>query len=126
MQEHNDDIEKTLLRYQPAGPSLRLRERVLSAAPMPARGSRLVWAFRSAVAALVLLALGLNHAAGRLNRATAASVGIGPVIWTADAERAAEWMGGGEEGRLYVALCLMASGGCGGECPDGDSHGAIR
>ena len=62
MTEHENEIEQILRRYRPAGPSERLRERVLSSAQpgtKPARSWR-VWAFRAAVAAVVLLAVGLR------------------------------------------------------------------
>ena len=64
MTEHDNDneIEQILRKYRPPGPPEALRERVLSSAQSgtkPARPWR-VWAFRAAVAAVVLLAVGLR------------------------------------------------------------------
>ncbi len=60
---------------------------------------------------MLLLALTLNGAAERMNETTAANIGIGPAVWTADAEEAARLVDGGPAGRQYIALCLMASNG---------------
>jgi hypothetical protein len=127
MQDQNDELERMLRRYQPAGPSGALRARVLAAAePAPAGATWPIWVYRLALAAMVLLAIGLDYAAERINHATAANIGIGPVIWTADAEQAAQLIGGGEAGRQYIAVCLMASTG-GGEPQDNSLlKGAIQ
>ncbi len=62
MTEHDNEIEQILRRFRPAGPPERLRERVLSSAPLGTKRTRTwrVWAFRAAVAAVVLLAVGLR------------------------------------------------------------------
>jgi hypothetical protein len=112
MDNQNDELELMLRRYRPAGPSGALRARVLAAAePAPAGVTWPIWVYRLALAAMVLLAVGLDYAAERINRATAANIGIGPVMWTAEAEQTAQLVGGGEAGRQYVAVCLMASTG---------------
>ena len=62
MIDHDNEIEQILRRYRPAAPPERLRERVLSSAlpgTEPTRPWR-VWAFRAAVAAVILLAVGLR------------------------------------------------------------------
>ena len=119
MTEHNHDkeIEQILRGYRPAGPSESLRERVLSSADSrprlePARTWR-VWAFRTAVAAALVLSLTLNMAAERTMMEVCTNIGIGPVRWTKDAEQAAQMLDGDEWGRRYIALGLMASTGRG-------------
>ena len=62
MTEHDNEIEQILRAYRPIGPQQRLRSRVLlSPQPgtEPARTWR-VWVFRAAVAAVVLVAIGLR------------------------------------------------------------------
>ena len=62
MTEQDKEIEEILRSYRPVGPPQRLRSRVLSPArsdTKPIRPWR-VWAFRAAVAAVVLLAVGLR------------------------------------------------------------------
>ena len=107
--ESDSDIERRLRQYRPRGPAPDLRQRIL-AQPAPIRLWP-AWAFRAAIAAMLLLAFTLNRAAQRINDQTAASVGLGPVVWTHDAEQAAQLVDGGERGRQYIALCLMASTG---------------
>ena len=62
MIDHDNEIEQILLRYRPAEPPERLRSRVLSSA-LPGLTQAGVWrvrAFRVAVAAVVLIAVGLR------------------------------------------------------------------
>ena len=62
MTEHDNEIEQILRAYHPVGPPQRLRSRVLSSA-LPGLTQAGVWrvrAFRVAVAAVVLLAVGLR------------------------------------------------------------------
>ena len=113
MTDHDSDneIEQILRRYRPAGPPEGLRQRVLLSAQPRTKPTRTwrVWAFRAAVAAVVVLSITLNVAADRMMTAVSASIGIGPVRWTEDAEQAAQMLGGGAWGRRYIALGLMAS-----------------
>lgn len=111
----NDPIEQMLRKYCPAGPPEGMRARVLAAAgeagaqamqPVgPSWGTRL---FRWGVAAILLLALGLNYTADRMMRRSAAGVGAGPVVWTEQAEQMAQMLDGNGWGRRYIALGLMA------------------
>ena len=62
MTEQDKEIEEILHAYRPVGPPERLRSRVLSPAVSDTKPIRLwrVWSFRAAVAAVVLLAVGLR------------------------------------------------------------------
>lgn len=115
MSDPDANIEKMLKQYHPIGPAENLRRRVLATVSVQttAKTSHTwpVCIFRAALAAMVLLALGLSHAAEQMNQTTAANVGIGPAPWTADAEQTARFIGGGPEGRQYIAWCLIASNG---------------
>ncbi len=111
MNEHEPGIEQALLRFRPAGPPGSLRDRVLAAAraPLPARGSWRITAFWGALAAMLLIAVCLNFAAGSITRSVTSQVGVGPARWTPQAEEAAAILGGGRAARQYVALGLMGS-----------------
>ena len=105
-----DDMEQLLLRFRPAGPPPHVRDKILRldmlrTTPRPLWPMRL---FRTAVAALLLLSLGLLHAASLLNHDSASRVGIGPPRWTPQAQQAAELLGNDPAARQYVALCLIA------------------
>src|SRR5205823_14358405 len=84
--DHDDsDIERALLRYRPVEPPPGMRGRVLrEEAAIPVRRWPL-FAFRAAVAATLLVSLGLWRAAEHLNQATAAQSGLNQVPWNADA-----------------------------------------
>ena len=64
--DHDNEIEQILRKYRPADPPDNLRERVLSSAdiaPAPRKERTWsVWAFRAAVAAAIVLGVGLRIA----------------------------------------------------------------
>ncbi len=62
MTEHDNEIEQILHQYRPAGPPEGLRERILSSAKPATEPLRpwQVWGFRAAIAAVVLIAVGLR------------------------------------------------------------------
>ena len=105
-----DDMENLLQRFRPAGPPARLREKILRQEIPPALPVRRwpIRLFRSAIAALLLLSFTLFYATDRMNQDSAASVGLGPPRWTAEAQQAADLIGPGLEARQYIAICLMA------------------
>lgn len=110
MMKPHDDMEKHLQRFRPVGPPPSLRERVLAAAQAgpPTR----LWRpspFWVAMAAMLLVAVGLHRAADGLAARSARSVGLGPAIWTESADEAAKLLGGDANAQAYVALGLVAS-----------------
>jgi hypothetical protein len=111
MNERDRDIEQALLQFRPVGPPASLRNRMLAAAraPLRARGSWRMATFWGALAAMLLVAVCLNFAAGSIARSVTSQVGIGPARWTPQAEEAAQILGGGPAARQYVALGLMSS-----------------
>ncbi|MDY7011380.1 MAG: hypothetical protein SVV80_11620 [Planctomycetota bacterium] len=113
MKEHDEKIERILLRFRPADPPARLRQRVVPEEYLPQRLRRtwLARLFRAAVAAVLVLSLCLNTVADGMATDAAASVGLGPAIWTKHAEHAAQMLNGDGWGRQYIALGLMASTG---------------
>ena len=109
MTEHEKEIEQVLLKFRPASPPEGLRARVLTAVtipPTPVRNWR-VWVFRAAVAAMLIFAFSLNIATAEMTENLVANIGIGPAIWTEDAEEFAKVMDGNGWGRQYIALGLM-------------------
>ena len=109
MTQNNDQIEQILLRYRPANPPATLRVRVLSLlerSALPHR-NRAVWFFRAAVAALLIFACGLNFAAAAMTDDLFDSIGLGPAIWTEDAEEVASILDDHGWARRYIALGLM-------------------
>ncbi len=64
MTEHDNEIEQILRQYRPVGPTDELRQRILSSAKPATKPLRpwQVWGFRAAIAAVVLLAVGLRLA----------------------------------------------------------------
>ena len=107
----SDEMEKLLRRYYPAGPPAHVREKILRLEMLRATPRRL-WPmrlFRTAVAALLLLSLGLLHAADRLNHDSASRVGLGPPRWTLEAQQAADLLGNDPAARHYIAFCLIAA-----------------
>ncbi len=109
MTQNNNQIEQILLKYRPADPPETLRARVLSLLerPAPPHHSSTVWFFRAAVAAVLIFACGLNLAADAMTSDLLDSVGIGPAIWTEDAEEVARILDGNGWARRYIALGLM-------------------
>lgn len=99
------ELEEKLSRYRPAGPPGGLRDRVLSVATP--RRSRPVITPWLAVAAMLLVSIGLNLATARIGRQTADL--LGPrTLWTAEAEEMAKLLNGNGQGRRYIAFCLAA------------------
>jgi len=115
MEESDSPVEQLLLKFRPIGPPASLRERTLSEVRLglQSRSTRSwpVLAFRTAVAAALIFAVGLSLAAERAMTEVTADIGMGPAVWTEQAEEAAEMLNGGEWGRRYIALGLMASTG---------------
>ncbi len=64
MTEHDNEIEQILRQYRPAGPTDELRQRILSSAKPATKQIHpwRVWGFRAAIAAVVLIAVGLRLA----------------------------------------------------------------
>ena len=129
MTDHDDNnaIEQILRAYRPAGPPESLRRRVLStghaqpsATPPRPWGA---WAFRAAIAAMLVAAFALNVATDNAMATLAANIGVGPVRWTEDAEQAAQLLDGDGWGRRYIALGLMAGP---ATAPDNRSLGDTR
>ena len=110
MTQNNDQAEQILLKYRPAAPLETLRDRALSLLQSPpvSRHSWGVWIFRAALAAVFIFACGLNLAADAMTRDISNSVGIGPAVWTEQAEEAAKLFGNLDRGRAYIALGLMS------------------
>ena len=110
MTQNNNQIEQILLKYRPADPPETLRARVLSLLeyPAPRQHSQAVWFFRAAVAALLIFACGLNLAADTMTNDLLDSVGIGPAVWTEQAEETAKLFDDRDRGRAYIALGLMS------------------
>ena len=100
--------ESYLKKLLPALGTIREASDSLRATPRRLWPMRL---FRTAVAALLLLSLGLLHAADRLNQDSAARSGLGLPHWTAEAQQAADIMGGDPASRQYIAICLVAGNG---------------
>ena len=105
-------MERVLERFQPVGPPAGLRARVLDAAVAAtlrrSRGRAAVAIWRSAVAAGLVAALWLNLAANQISGRLAGQVGLGPAVWTQQAEEAAQLLDGDGWGRQYVAMALLA------------------
>jgi len=105
----NDDdakIEALLGRYRPVGPPAELRARVLaSATPRRSRWSVAGWL---AVAAMLIVSLGLDLAADSITDRTVAMLGSTVVEWTPEAEETANLINGDGWGRRYLALALAA------------------
>ncbi len=99
------DIDALLQRFRPRGPDAALREKIL--APEPAANRRWpVYVCRSAIAASLLISFLLLHAAGSLDRSTAAELGPQSVTWSPEAQQMADLLG--PDGNTYIALCLQA------------------
>jgi hypothetical protein len=106
LSEDDAKIEALLNRYRPVGPPLELRARVLQVAvpPRMRRTTAAGWA----IAASLILSVGLNLAADRLTQDTAQLVGIGQIEWTSRNEGYVSSLVGEGAGRDYVALALLA------------------
>jgi hypothetical protein len=111
-----DEIEKLLGSFRVAGAPERLRAKIVGdvlGIHAAARSHR-AWpwhAFRGAIAAVLLVSLGLIHSANKLYQESARQVGVGPPHWTPEAEQAADLLDPrGNSGRRYIALCLVAGG----------------
>ena len=112
MTDDLEQIERLLQRFRPVGLPASLRKRALAEVRpvLPDRAPRRValCAWRAAVAAGVILAVCLNMEAERISSRTAGQVGIGPAIWTRQAEEAAQMFDGESGGRQYLAMALIA------------------
>jgi hypothetical protein len=120
MNEHEDQanfaaaapVERVLDRFRPIGPPPALRQRVLDAAlagPHAAPPRRIaLWVWRSAVAAGLVAAVWLSLAGDRIAAQVAGQVGVGPPVWTPQAEETAELLDGQGAGRRYLAMLLQA------------------
>ena len=113
MIEQKSEIEQILLKFRPANPPESLRARVLSAVNLTPAYARTwgAWAFWAAVAAMLIFACGLNFAAEATTNNIVDSIGLGPAIWTEQAEEMAKILDGNGWGRQYIALGLMAKTG---------------
>jgi hypothetical protein len=106
LSEDDARIEALLTRYRPAGPPAELRARVLQTA-VPRR-IRWTTAVGWAIAASLILSVGLNFAADRLTQDTMQVLGIGQIQWTPQSEECARFLGSEGTSRDYVALALTA------------------
>jgi len=61
-----------------------------------------------AIAAMLVLSVGLDLAARRMMQETAVTLGAGRIEWTPEAEEIARMLDGDGEGRRYIALALAA------------------
>jgi hypothetical protein len=80
-----DDLETVLHRYRPVGPPPALRPKIVAAPPVERHWP--LYFFRAAIAATLLISLGLLHAADTLNRTNADRIGTGPVTWTPETQQ---------------------------------------
>ena len=106
MVDEDARMEELLRRYRPAGPADCLRERVLSARP-PRRSWWVVVGW-SAAAAAIVISIGLNLAATRIDRDVASTLNWTTIRWTPQAEEMAQMLDGDGAGRRYLELCLAA------------------
>ena len=104
MTEHKNKIEEMLLKFRPASPPEGLRGRVLSAADSSGGSGRAwgLWVFRAAIAAMLVIALGLNVAANKMTKRLIASIGGSPAAWTKESEEAAKMLDGNGWARQYM------------------------
>ncbi len=108
MEYDDQGIEALLARYRPAGPPAGLRARMLEGdRPRRSRWRMAGWL---SMAAMLVLSCGLYLAGERLNRETAAALGVGTIGWTAEAEEAAQMLDGHGSGRRYFELALACDG----------------
>ncbi|HOW69414.1 MAG TPA: hypothetical protein PKY77_02335 [Phycisphaerae bacterium] len=106
----NDDLafaelEGRLSKYRPAGPSKALRARVL--ADVSPRAQRPIGKWL-AVAALILLVIGLQWHTQQMDRETRAILDARETLWTPEAEELAQELDGDGAGRRYLAFALLA------------------
>lgn len=106
LSEDDARIEALLTRYRPVGPPAELRTRALQVA-VPHR-ARWTGAVGWAIAASLILSVGLNFAADRLTQDTIQVLGIGQTEWTPQSEQYALLLGSERTSREYVALALTA------------------
>ncbi len=106
MSPNDPQIEAMLTRYRPTGPPANLRDRVLRLTG--GRRSRWAMAVGLAIAALLVLSLGLDLASRQMMQETALALGAGRIEWTPEAEEMAQMLNGDGEGRRYLALALAA------------------
>jgi len=106
MNDEDARIEAVLARYRPAGPPAGLRDRVFGLVePRPRRFAPIGW---SAVAAMLVLGLGLHWATQRVLRPMAAALHEPSTTWTAEADEAVKLLNGDGSGRQYLVMALAA------------------
>ncbi len=100
------EIENMLARYRPAGPSASLRRRVLSLGRP--RRSRWVIADWSAIAATLVICLGLHLATQQLLQQTAVCLREPQAARSSQIDEVAELLDGNNAGRRYIDFVLTA------------------
>ncbi|MHC4445106.1 MAG: hypothetical protein ACYTF1_03740 [Planctomycetota bacterium] len=105
MNDENAGIEELLAGYRPKGPPAGLRERIMQSVEF----GRSPWkrAGWMAVAAMLVLSIGLNFAAESVTRDTVDMLQVQHIEWTPEAEEAAQLLNGDGWGRQYVAFTLV-------------------
>ena len=99
------ELERRLSKYRPVGSSPTLRARVLAIkAPARPRWSIGKWL---AIAALILLVVGLRWHTRQMDRETLAMLDARETLWTPEAEAIAQELDGDGVGRRYLAFALV-------------------
>jgi hypothetical protein len=106
LSEDDARIEALLTRYRPVGPPAELRTRVLQASAP--RQIRWTAAAGWAIAASLLLSIGLNSAVSRLTQDSIRMLGIGQIEWKPGSDEYAPMLGSEVAGRDYMALAMAA------------------
>lgn len=107
----HDDMERILRQFEPAGPPMAMRQRVLDSALAAQREA--AWKpspFWLAMAAMLVLAIGLHWQSAALAGPTLRAIGTGQASWTEAADEAAGLLGNDAEARRYITLALIAGG----------------
>lgn len=100
------ELEGRLGRYRPIGPPSSLRASVLGIeAPVRLRRSVGRWL---AIAATILLVIGLRWHTQRMGRETLAMLDARETLWTPEVEEIARELDGDGAGRRYLATMLLA------------------
>ena len=105
MRDNYSQIEEMLMRYRVVGPPARLRGRIIQSVEF-SRSPR--WgAGWMAVAAMLVLSIGLNYMAESMSRDTIDMLQVQQVEWMPEAQEAADMLNGDGWGRQYVAFALV-------------------